>query len=85
MMTALDHLIILPILLPLVAGAAMLLLDDRHRPVKAAINVAATLLLVVVAIALVVAADAGRRSPPIRSATGRCRSPSSWWPTGWRR
>ncbi|BBK41943.1 monovalent cation/H+ antiporter subunit D [Allostella vacuolata] len=59
MMTALDHLIILPILLPLVAGAAMLLLDDRHRPVKAAINVAATLLLVVVAIALVVAADAG--------------------------
>src|SRR5690606_27561108 len=42
MMTASDHLIIAPILLPLVAGGLMLLFDGRHRPVLVAINLVAT-------------------------------------------
>ena len=38
-----DHLIIAPVVLPLVAGAVMLLLGERRREFKAAINVASTL------------------------------------------
>ncbi|HYH41673.1 MAG TPA: monovalent cation/H+ antiporter subunit D [Burkholderiales bacterium] len=47
-----DHLVILPVLLPLVTGALMLLFDERRRVLKALMGVAATLLLVAVAIAL---------------------------------
>ena len=53
-----DHLVIAPIVLPLVAGAVMLLFEERGRTAKAAINVGATLGLVAVAIALVARADA---------------------------
>jgi multicomponent K+:H+ antiporter subunit D len=53
-----DHLVIAPIVLPLVAGAVMLLFDERRRTAKAVISVAATLGLVAIAIALVVRADA---------------------------
>jgi multicomponent K+:H+ antiporter subunit D len=49
MTTALDHLIFLPILLPLAAGALMQFLDDRQRSAKAIINVAVCLLMVVLA------------------------------------
>lgn len=56
MTTLLDHLTVLPILLPLAAGALMLMLDDRQRATKAFINVFATSLLVVFAAALVIQA-----------------------------
>lgn len=53
-----NHLVILPILLPMAAGALMLLFDDRLRAVKALINFVATLLLLLIAVALVMRAGA---------------------------
>jgi multicomponent K+:H+ antiporter subunit D len=52
-----DHLLILPIVLPLVAGAAMLLIGERRHSLKAAINVGATLMLAGAAIALLYLVD----------------------------
>ncbi|CAH1652682.1 putative K(+)/H(+) antiporter subunit D [Hyphomicrobiales bacterium] len=52
-MNWLEHLTIAPILIPLVAGAFMLLLDGRNRFVAAGINVASTFTLLVIAILLV--------------------------------
>ncbi|MGH7104577.1 MAG: monovalent cation/H+ antiporter subunit D [Acetobacteraceae bacterium] len=53
-----DHLVIAPVVLPLVAGALMLLLDERHRTVRAAINVVSTFVLAAVAVALLRMAEA---------------------------
>jgi len=54
-----DHLIVAPILLPLVAGALMLALGgERRRSVNAAINVIVTFALVAIAVVLLCAADA---------------------------
>ena len=53
MTSLLDHLVILPILLPLATGAFLLFLNDRHRPLKAAISFASALILVVIAAMLV--------------------------------
>jgi multicomponent K+:H+ antiporter subunit D len=47
-----THLIVLPIVLPLLAGTLMLLFDGRSRPFKAAINLAATTALAVTTIVL---------------------------------
>jgi multicomponent K+:H+ antiporter subunit D len=52
-----SHLLIVPILLPLVTGAALLLIDERRHALKALINLASTLLLLVAAIALIRMAD----------------------------
>ncbi|KKB86497.1 monovalent cation/H+ antiporter subunit D [Devosia limi DSM 17137] len=52
----LDHLVILPIVLPMAAGAIMLFFDDRLRTAKAIINFGATALLVVFAVLLVIKA-----------------------------
>lgn len=57
MVDAVNHLIIAPILLPLVVGAAMLLLDERHRALKATLGIATTLALVAISIALMRTAD----------------------------
>jgi multicomponent K+:H+ antiporter subunit D len=54
-----DHLAILPILLPLLAGAALALIDDRHHTAKLAINIAATLLLVAISLLLLAQASGG--------------------------
>ncbi|WP_332684164.1 monovalent cation/H+ antiporter subunit D [Bosea sp. (in: a-proteobacteria)] len=48
-----DHLVIAPIVLPLVAGATMLLLDGRSRTVAAVLNLASTFALLAIAINLV--------------------------------
>jgi multicomponent K+:H+ antiporter subunit D len=48
-MTAPAHLVILPILLPLLAGAALLLIDDRRRNLKAALAFVSILSLLLVA------------------------------------
>jgi multicomponent K+:H+ antiporter subunit D len=58
-MSMLDHLPIAPILLPLVAGVAMLLLGERRRPLKVALNLASTLGLVALAWLLLERAAAG--------------------------
>jgi multicomponent K+:H+ antiporter subunit D len=54
-----DHLMIVPVVLPLLAGAIMLALGgERHRVVNAAINVVATFALVAISIVMLQAADA---------------------------
>jgi multicomponent K+:H+ antiporter subunit D len=57
MTTFMDHLSILPILLPLFTGAMLLMFDDRQRVAKAYINVFSTLLLVVIGTLLVMQAS----------------------------
>jgi multicomponent K+:H+ antiporter subunit D len=53
-----QHLVIVPILLPLAAGAFMLVLDERRHALKAALSVAVALCLVAAALALVARAEA---------------------------
>lgn len=53
-----DHLMIVPVVLPLVAGAAMLLIDERRRGLKATLNIGSILVLAGVAIALLGLANA---------------------------
>ncbi|HEX6794855.1 MAG TPA: monovalent cation/H+ antiporter subunit D [Casimicrobiaceae bacterium] len=53
-----EHLVMLPIVLPLVAGAITLVLDERRLALKAAISIGTALLQVASAIALVRLADA---------------------------
>ena len=49
-----SHLIVAPVVLPLLAGAAVLLLDERLRSLRALISVTSALALIGIAIALVV-------------------------------
>ncbi len=60
-----EHLAILPIVLPLFAGAALVLIDDRHHTAKLAINIAATVLLALASLLLLSQASDG----PARSIT----------------
>ncbi len=53
-----DHLVIAPIVLPLVTGALMLLFDGRNRNIAGALNLISTFTLLAIAIGLV-AASAG--------------------------
>ncbi len=53
------HLLIAPILVPMVTGALLLLFDERRHTLKATISWLATALMVVIAISLVRAADNG--------------------------
>jgi multicomponent K+:H+ antiporter subunit D len=53
-----DHLVVVPVVLPLVAGAVTLLVDERRIAAKAVISVVSLLALVAAAIALVVLVDA---------------------------
>src|SRR5688572_1861441 len=52
-----DHLVIMPVLVPLVAGALMLLLDERRHGLKAAIGLASLALQLATAVALLSRAD----------------------------
>jgi multicomponent K+:H+ antiporter subunit D len=47
-----DHLLVVPVLLPLVAGAALLLIDERRHTLKALVSLASTLVLLIAALAL---------------------------------
>jgi multicomponent K+:H+ antiporter subunit D len=51
------HLLIVPILLPLLTGAGLLLIDETRHRLKALISLASTLLLFIVAVALMRLAD----------------------------
>ena len=57
-MSLADHLVAIPVLLPLLAGAAMLLLGEGARAFKAAFSIATLVALVAAAAALVAASDA---------------------------
>jgi len=70
MNAVIDHLIIVPIVLPLVCGAVMLLLDERRRTIKGGIGIAATISLLIVSVILLRQADmmpsgSGVRSYPL--------------------
>lgn len=52
MMRWVDHLLVLPVVLPLVAGAVLLLIDDQHRLLKTAISVGSVAALTGVALAM---------------------------------
>lgn len=54
MSSLLDHLVILPILLPLATAILVTLIDDRFRALKVGISIGATALLVVIALLLVI-------------------------------
>ncbi len=56
-MEAADHLMIVPIVLPLAGGALLLLLDERRHVLKAMISIISTFALMVIAIALLRLAD----------------------------
>ncbi len=47
-----EHLLVLPVLVPLLAGATMLLADERHRRFKNVVSVTAVLALVAVSVLL---------------------------------
>ena len=51
-MNLMSHLIVAPILLPLFTAACMLLLGEKHRPLKARINLCSTLIGLCISIAL---------------------------------
>lgn len=61
-MSLYDHLIIAPILLPLLTGAFLLLFDERRHTLKALVSVGATLTLVAITALLLQLADEGRAS-----------------------
>ena len=63
MRSVLDHLIVLPVLLPLVSGAMMLLLEERRRSLKGGIGLATTAALLIVSIVLLVQADIPGEGP----------------------
>ncbi len=58
-----QHLIIVPILLPLVSAAVMLLLAERRRALKGAIGIGTTIVLLIVSILLLGMADAAPTAP----------------------
>ena len=57
-----QHLVILPILLPLLAGAVMIPLDDPNNRIRASLGIATVLGLLATALALVGQADAAGRN-----------------------
>jgi len=69
------HLLVLPVLLPLVTGAVLLLIDETRRTLKALVNFSSTLLLLFVTLALMRIAD----TAPAEGVA------LSWSYAGWRR
>ncbi len=54
-----EHLLIAPIVLPLVVGAAMMRIDDRQHTIKAALGIASATTLVLLSFVLLYVADSG--------------------------
>jgi formate hydrogenlyase subunit 3/multisubunit Na+/H+ antiporter MnhD subunit len=78
-----NHLVVTPIVLPLVAGALCALLGTRAPRLTAALSLAATLGLLATAILLLRQASGGAVQPC--SATGMRPSASRWRSTACRR
>jgi formate hydrogenlyase subunit 3/multisubunit Na+/H+ antiporter MnhD subunit len=81
---AMPHLVVAPILLPLIAAALMLALGDQRRGARALVNVLASAAGLAIAVALFAWVDAGgpgRRSASTCRRTGRCPTASCWSPT----
>ncbi|WP_019412199.1 monovalent cation/H+ antiporter subunit D [Pseudomonas psychrophila] len=53
-MNLMPHLIVAPILLPLLTAACMLLLGEKHRPLKARINLVSTLIGLIISVLLLI-------------------------------
>jgi len=60
----LDHLLVVPIVLPMIVGGLMLLLGDRRRTLRVSLNVLSTPSLLGVAIAILLMVDAGHAGGP---------------------
>lgn len=71
----LQHLIIVPILLPLIASAAMLALDERRRMLKRGISIATAALLVATGIGLLWSVSQSATSEPMVYRLGNWPSP----------
>lgn len=67
MMTFSSHLLIAPILLPLLVGAALMLIDDRRRPLKATISVSTIIVLLVISTILLQRATGTSTEPQTAS------------------
>jgi multicomponent K+:H+ antiporter subunit D len=59
-----DHLVIAPVIVPLIAGAALLFIDERRHRIRAGISAAATFTILCVAILLMRMADAAPPAAP---------------------
>ncbi|HVX72250.1 MAG: monovalent cation/H+ antiporter subunit D [Devosia sp.] len=57
-----DHLIIMPILLPMLAGIVLVLIEERYHAVKLAISIIATLALLLVSVILLAQVDGGAQA-----------------------
>jgi multicomponent K+:H+ antiporter subunit D len=68
-----THLLVAPVALPLIAGTLMLLVDDRHRAIRSAINIAAVAGNLALGMALLLAAD--RAGQPATYALGNWPAP----------
>ncbi len=60
-----SHLVILPILLPLITAAAIIPIDERKRTLKGIVNFVSTLFLFLIAVALLVRSDSGNNGSAI--------------------
>ncbi len=81
-MSDISQLIIAPILLPLITAAMMLLLGEKHRHIKARLNLLSTFSGLVIAVCLLLwvrTRARQRRSGCTCRATGRRHSASCWW------
>lgn len=58
-MNPMSHLIIAPILLPLLTAALMLMLGEKHRPLKARINLGSSLIGLGISVLLLIGTQAG--------------------------
>ncbi|WP_248807292.1 monovalent cation/H+ antiporter subunit D [Pseudomonas sp. MWU13-2100] len=58
-MSPMSHLIIAPILLPLLTAALMLMLGEKHRPLKARINLGSSLVGLGISVLLLIGTQAG--------------------------
>lgn len=62
-----KHLLVVPILLPMITGAALLLIDELRHTLKALLSVASAVLLLLTAVALLRLADAAPDAGPALS------------------
>jgi len=58
-MNPMSHLIIVPILLPLLTAALMLMLGEKHRPLKARLNLGSSLIGLGISVLLLIGTQAG--------------------------